>query len=107
MFSGAGVYRDDQIFALVIDGEVFLKSDDETEPRFRAAGSRPFSFDRKGKLVETSYFSLPADALDDGDVLKEWADLAYAAAQRAAQAKRPAPRKPRRRAAKGSARSRG
>ena len=84
MFSGAGIYRDDVIFALALgDGNIYLKADAETEPRFRAAGAKPFSFTRRDRgEITTSYFSLPQEALDDPDALKEWAELALQAALR-------------------------
>jgi DNA transformation protein len=83
MFGGAGVYRDGLMFALLAGGEIFLKSDAETKPSFTEAGSHPFMHEgRGGRRVETSYWSLPEAALDDGDVLRIWAERAYAAALR-------------------------
>ncbi len=82
MFGGVGLYRDSLMFGLVTGGQIFLKSDGETGALFRAAGSRPFAFERQGKTVETSYFSLPSEALDDSDALKLWAGRAFDAAVR-------------------------
>ena len=83
MFSGAGVYRDGVFFALATsDGRIFLKCDAEIEERFRAAGSSPFTYGRDARKITMSYWSLPNDALDDSDALKEWAELAYQAALR-------------------------
>lgn len=93
MFGGAGLYRDGVMFGLVSDGEIFLKCDAEIEARFRAAGCRPFAYKKDGKQVSMSYWSLPSEALDDGDALKLWADLAFQAALRAPKAKS---RKPKR-----------
>jgi DNA transformation protein len=80
MFGGQGIFRDGRMFGLVSDERIFLKSDDETRGRFQAAGSRAFTFRKNGSPVETSYWSLPDEALDDPDSLKVWADLAYQAA---------------------------
>jgi DNA transformation protein and related proteins len=83
MFSGAGVYRDGVFFALATsDGGLYLKCDSEIEQRFRDAGSSPFVYGRDARKVTMSYWSLPEEALDDPDVLKEWADLSYRAALR-------------------------
>lgn len=71
------------MFALVSGDDIYLKSDSDSLHRFMTAGSRPFSFEKQGKRTETSYWSLPDPALDDGDLLKSWADLAYEAALRA------------------------
>jgi DNA transformation protein len=83
MFSGAGIYRDGTFFALATsDGNIYLKADGQTEPRFRAAGSRPFTYGRDERKISMSYFNLPNEALDDPFALKEWAELAYQAALR-------------------------
>ena len=86
MFGGMGLYREGVMFGLVSGDELFLKSDAETACRFRDAGSRPFSFQRAGKRIETSYWSLPDAALHDSEALKVWAALACAAARRSGRA---------------------
>jgi DNA transformation protein len=90
MFGGAGIWRNGVMFALVSGEEIFLKSDEASRPRFREAGCRPFMYEKDGKPVELSYWSIPEAALDDGELLREWADLAYCAA---VAAKRPDRRK--------------
>jgi DNA transformation protein and related proteins len=80
MFGGAGIYRDGIMFALVSDGEVYLKSGIATSARFEAAGCRPFVYSRRGTSVDMSYWSMPDAALDDSDELKIWAGLAFEAA---------------------------
>ena len=83
MFAGAGVYRDGVFFALATsDGGIYLKCDAEIEQRFRDAGSSPFIYGRDKRKITMSYWSLPNEALDDPDALKEWAELAYQAALR-------------------------
>ncbi len=52
MFGGAGLFRDGLMFGLVSAGELYLKADDLTAPRFRSAGCRPFTYDKNGKTVE-------------------------------------------------------
>lgn len=87
MFGGAGIYRDGLMFGLVSARDLYLKCDDITSDRFKEAGCRPFVYEKDGKTVEMSYWSIPEEALDDGDLLKRWADLAY---QAALKAKKPA-----------------
>ena len=83
MFAGAGVYRDGIFFALATsDGGIYLKCDAEIEDRFRAAGSSPFTYGRDKRKITMSYWSLPNEALDDSDALKEWAERSYQAALR-------------------------
>jgi DNA transformation protein and related proteins len=103
MFAGAGVYLDGVFFALATsDGGIYLKCDAKIEDRFRAAGSQPFTYGRDKQKITMSYWSLPNEALDDSDALKEWADLSYQAAlrkpekpkrSRKAKSKASAPRK--------------
>jgi DNA transformation protein len=87
MFSGHGVYADGLCFALEIDGEVYLKTDAESEPEFADAGSAPFVYESRGRATAMSYWRLVAAAYDDEDELKRWAGLGLAAARRAALAK--------------------
>jgi DNA transformation protein len=91
MFGGAGIYRDGVMFALVAGEDVYLKADDATRARFREAGCRCFVYEKDGKTVEMSYWSIPDEAMDDPELLKSWADLAWTAALRS---KKPRRRKP-------------
>lgn len=89
MFGGVGVYADGLIFALGSDETIYLKTDAETRDRFEAAGSRPFTYQKRGHEVGvTAYLSLPESALDDPDEAAEWARLAIGASVRAAARKR-------------------
>lgn len=83
MFGGTGVFHEGLMFALVADGTLYLKADEETVPLFEAAGSTPFVYQGKDKPVQLSYWSAPDDAADDPDVMKDWAERAFAAALKA------------------------
>ena len=88
MFGGHGIYADGLMFALEASGEVYLKVDAESLPRFEAENLPPFVYETKhGQKHSMSYHLLPAAAYDDDDVLKHWARLALEAAYRAAGAK--------------------
>ncbi len=82
MFGGLGVYHDGLMFALVADGIVYLKVDEQTIPLFEAAGARPFVYQGKAKPVQMSYWTTPEEAIDDPDAMKVWAERAYSAALR-------------------------
>ena len=88
LYGGHGVYADGLCFALEIGGEVYLKSDAETESAFAEAGSDPFVYAARGREVSLGYWRLLASAYDDEDELKRWAALGLGAAERAAAAKR-------------------
>ena len=72
---------------LVHDGRFYLKTDDETQPRFAAAGGKPFVYASPRGLRETSYVTPPDDAFDSAAAMTPWAKLALAAAERKAAAK--------------------
>jgi DNA transformation protein len=84
MFGGKGIYCDGRIFALEFRGDILLKADGESAPDFEAAGSRQWTYEgkRSGRPVKMPYWTIPDEALDDPDVMAEWARRAYAAALR-------------------------
>lgn len=90
MFGGAGFYRDGRMFALIADDELFLKADEVNRPRLEAAGGhafRPYP-DKPGGGMVMSYWSVPANVLDDRGELAEWAGAAVEAASRKASGAR-------------------
>lgn len=96
MFSGAAIYADGQVFALVLDDVLYLKSDETTASDFEAEGCDPFSYDTKdGRRVLTSYRRSPDRLLDETDDLVAWARDALGVSLRAAAAKSAKARKKR------------
>lgn len=85
MFGGWGLYLDGRMFALIADGELFLKVDDESEAAFLAEGCTPFVYQAKGRDMTLRYFRPPSEALDASEAMLPWARLAWEAAARAAQ----------------------
>ena len=84
------------MFALIHDEMLFLRSDDANRAAFAAAGMGPFRYRRRGKLVALAYHQAPPEAVEDSEILGEWADIAFAAALRRVEARatRPAAKKP-------------
>ncbi len=90
MFGAASVYFDGRIFALLDDGVIWLKADDENAPDLIAAGGRQFSYASKdGQRLEMAYWSLPEPALDDPEEAVRWARSSIEAAVRKAAKKKP------------------
>ena len=87
MFSGKGVYADEMMFAMEMDGEVYLKADAETETLFVEAGSTPFIYQGHARPVKVNFWRLAANACDDADELRRWCAVGMAATRRAARAK--------------------
>ncbi len=47
MFGGWGIYRDGLFFALIADGELYFKVDEQTRKTFeQIEGSKPFTYSR-------------------------------------------------------------
>ncbi len=94
MFGGAGVFAGDVMFALVADGEVYLKTDDALRRALEAEGSAPFRWTRPsdGKVIDMSYLRLPDAAADDPEAASAWGRRALDVALKA-KAGRP-PRRP-------------
>lgn len=88
MFGGHGLYHDGLMIALVIDDGLYLKTDEQTRPRFAQAGCTPYQYVSKGRTMPLSYWSVPEEAMDDAQALLPWARLACAAALRKANAPR-------------------
>jgi len=89
MFGGHGLFYDGLMFALVAGGRCYLKADDETAPRFAAAGSEPFRYQGGAREVTMRhYLSLPPACLDSADEMTPWARMAVEAALRLENARR-------------------
>lgn len=83
MFGGHGLYRDGVMFALLANGALYLKVDDESRAIFTKWNLRPFSFSAKGRTVQLSYHEAPPQALEDPAEMAQWCALAWQAALRA------------------------
>lgn len=89
MFGGAGLYCDELFFAIMDDGAVYFKADDETRKAFEARGLSPFTYEMKdGSSASMSYYNAPEEIFDDEDELRRWTTLALDAARRAARFKK-------------------
>ncbi len=90
MFGGAGVYCDNLFFALLDDGAIFFKADEETRGTFERRGLSKFTVEMKDGPVSMSYYTAPEEIFDDDDELRQWTTLALDAARRAAKFKKKA-----------------
>ena len=81
MFSGAGIYADGVMFAILVDDTLYLKADALSARDFAAEGKGPFTYRPKGRApVAMSYWEVPERLLDDPEELVTWARRAHAAA---------------------------
>lgn len=66
MFGGHGIFHENKMFGIIDSkGKAFLKADDSTIKDFREKGSEQHS--------KMPYFSIPADILDQPQMLLKWA----------------------------------
>ena len=65
MFGGAGVYSGEDMFALINEDRVYVKSDDSLKADLESEGGESFEWTNPntGKTIKMSYVSLPVDAL--------------------------------------------
>jgi DNA transformation protein and related proteins len=87
MFGGWGISWDGLSIAIVADGRLYLKTDVENRAALAQAGCEPFVYDAERKLMQMSYWTVPADAMDAPHLMTPWARKAIEAALRAANAK--------------------
>ncbi len=89
MFGGHGLFFDGLMFALVANDCLYLKADAESIPEFQTRELSAFSYYKKGKEFNLSYFQCPAECLEDDNEMTVWARTAYDVALR--NAKKTAP----------------
>jgi DNA transformation protein and related proteins len=81
MFSGAGVYAEGVMFAIVVNDTFYLKADAVSARDFAAEGKTPFASRRKGRApIALSYWEVPDRVLEDPEELAVWARRAHAIA---------------------------
>jgi len=83
MFGGAGLYCNGAMFGLIADDVAYLKVDDSNREDFVKTGSSAFNpYPEKDKSVVMSYYEIPADVLEDRELLGKWAERALTVARK-------------------------
>jgi DNA transformation protein and related proteins len=81
MFSGAGVYAEGVMFAILVNDTLYLKADPVSAADFAAEGKAPFAARRKGRApIAMSYWEVPERLLDEPEELAVWARRALTVA---------------------------
>ena len=92
MMGGATLYLDGTVFAILDEGELWLKADSESDSVWDSEGCEKFSVTFKdGKVDVMNYRRAPQDVYDDPEAMRRWAALAVEAGLRGAAKKRPRP----------------
>lgn len=55
MFGGYGLYFNKIIFAIIIDDELYFKTDSDLALEYAQTGSYPFTYQKNDKIVALSY----------------------------------------------------
>lgn len=87
MFGGFGVFLEGLMFGLVAGNELYLKVDTQNLQDYEDLGLQAFSFEKNGRQFKMSYYQAPEEAMEDAELLSDWASNAYGAAMRAAAKK--------------------
>lgn len=82
MFGGYGLFLDEVMFGLIAGDTLYFKVDDENRPAYVAAGTGPFTYRRRTRTVEMSYYQVPRQVMADPVGMADWAGDAHAAARR-------------------------
>ncbi|MEM7441493.1 MAG: TfoX/Sxy family protein [Pseudomonadota bacterium] len=82
MFGTDGFYCDGLFFAIVADGELWLKADDTTRATFEEAGAEQYVYRMQKKPAPLPYYRAPEDIFDEDDSLRFWTQMALEAASR-------------------------
>jgi len=77
MFGGAGLYCGAKFFAILYQGRLFFKIDEQTRGEYETRGMKPFQPNPKQTLK--SYYEVPAEVLEDRETLVQWAHAAIRA----------------------------
>jgi DNA transformation protein len=88
MFGGFGLFLDKLMFALVAEGVLYLKVDQQTRPDFEVRNLEAFSYIKNSKTCFMSYCQAPEEALENSDYMVLWANKAYVSALRASNSRK-------------------
>ncbi|MGH8321060.1 MAG: TfoX/Sxy family protein [Gammaproteobacteria bacterium] len=74
MFGGDGLYLGGTFFGIVHKGMLYFRTDGTSRPKYKQAGSRPFN--PRGRTELHRYYEVPAEVMDDAELLAIWASEA-------------------------------
>lgn len=82
MFGGFGIFHQGLMFALIADGNLYLKADDRNRERFEAQDCENFSYYKQDRRYQLSYYTAPEAFFEDPAACLDWAQSAFDAALR-------------------------
>ena len=82
MFGGYGIFHQGRMFGLIADGCLYLKADAQSRALFVDQGSHPFTYRKKDRELELSYYLAAEAFFEDSEETLRWAGIAFDAALR-------------------------
>ena len=90
MFGGHAIRKNGLPIALIFDDEIYFKVDSTNQEDYKKMGSKPFTYEKGGKMIVVSNWKMPIDILEDHEKLMEWTEKSFNVAQ---SAKKPSKKK--------------
>jgi DNA transformation protein len=85
MFGKTGVFCDGLMFGMVTTDTLYFRVDDHNQAIFKEAASvPPLNYEKKGRIIDLSFWRAPDRLLDEPEELVAWAQAALTAARRIA-----------------------
>lgn len=92
MFGAVGIYCNSHFFAIISDNVLYFKVDENNLAEYERAGMEPFRpYGPDGEAMK--YFEVPADVIENDDLIALWAGRAVEVARRAPLKKKRSRRK--------------
>jgi DNA transformation protein len=88
MFGGAGVMApargEDKppMFGIIDDDELFFKADESNIEDYTSRGLKRWTYSKSGKAMPMPYYPVPANVLEDDELLEAWGKKAMAVARK-------------------------
>jgi DNA transformation protein len=80
MFGGYGLYQADRFFAILMDGRLYFRTDEQTRAAYVERGMGPFTYEKARRTMTIKYFEVPPEVLENREQLSAWANHAIHAA---------------------------
>ena len=80
MFGGYGLYQADHFFAILMDGRLYFRTDEQTRAAYVERGMGPFTYVKARRSMTINYFEVPPEVLENREQLAAWAHHAIHAA---------------------------
>jgi DNA transformation protein len=79
-FGGEGICSGDIMFGMIFGERIYFKTDEHSRAAFLAETCEPFTFEKGGETIVTSWYAMPDRLYDDPEELARWAQQALAVA---------------------------